>query len=300
MGRIRHIKPEFFENEHLASLSFEARLAFIGLWTLADKEGRLRDRPGVIKARLFPFNEVPMDDILATLAKPQGNGDAFIHRYQVNGERYICIHKFLKHQRLSTWERDKTESEIPPPPKDYGSTSVELQKNFSRTTLALLPREGELSGEGELKGEGEWELSGESACAEAPRGDAFSLQPEIPGTDIESPGNFADFKAAFPTAWNAMAVRAGLARIGGNPPVLSKRRIEAAHLLAKDHPNFLKDWRLAVDALPRLHDYLGKNRSGWKLDVDGFLTARHFGKIYDRAESPDEGGVHIHEGEKGI
>ena len=41
MARARNIKPGFFRNADLAELTFEARLLFIGLWTLADSEGRL-------------------------------------------------------------------------------------------------------------------------------------------------------------------------------------------------------------------------------------------------------------------
>ena len=39
MSRSRNIKPGFFKNEHLAECQPLARLLFIGLWTLADREG---------------------------------------------------------------------------------------------------------------------------------------------------------------------------------------------------------------------------------------------------------------------
>jgi len=45
MARTRSIKPAFFANEHLAELSAGTRLLFIGLWTIADKNGKLEDRP---------------------------------------------------------------------------------------------------------------------------------------------------------------------------------------------------------------------------------------------------------------
>ena len=55
MARAKNIKPGFFTNEQLAECSFAARLLFVGLWTLADREGRLEDRPRRIRAQVFPY-----------------------------------------------------------------------------------------------------------------------------------------------------------------------------------------------------------------------------------------------------
>ena len=54
MARARNIKPAFFKNETLVELPVETRLLFIGLWTLADREGRLEDRPKRIKMEIYP------------------------------------------------------------------------------------------------------------------------------------------------------------------------------------------------------------------------------------------------------
>ena len=51
MARIRTIKPEFFTDEDLGELSPAVRLLFIGMWTEADKAGRLKDKPKTLKAR---------------------------------------------------------------------------------------------------------------------------------------------------------------------------------------------------------------------------------------------------------
>jgi hypothetical protein len=48
------IKPDFFDDPDVADLSFAARLLFIGLWTLADKDGFLEDDLRRIKANI-PF-----------------------------------------------------------------------------------------------------------------------------------------------------------------------------------------------------------------------------------------------------
>lgn len=92
--RARNIKPGFLKNERLVELPFEWRLLFIGLWMMADREGRLEDRPKRIKMEVMPADDV---DIEAGLTALQSAG--FIHRYEVDGGRYIEVENFVKHQR---------------------------------------------------------------------------------------------------------------------------------------------------------------------------------------------------------
>lgn len=56
MARIRQIKPEFYLDDELALCSRDARLLFPGLWMLADRAGRLENRPAKIKAQVFPYD----------------------------------------------------------------------------------------------------------------------------------------------------------------------------------------------------------------------------------------------------
>ena len=93
MARARNIKPGFFKNEDLAECSLAARLCFAGLWTLADREGRLEDRPKRIKGELFPFDAFDVEPLLAELARHH-----FIVRYESDGVRAIQIPKFTDHQ----------------------------------------------------------------------------------------------------------------------------------------------------------------------------------------------------------
>lgn len=93
MARARNIKPGFFKNEQLVELPFEYRLLFAGLWTLADREGYLEDRPKRIKMEVFPGDDVNIEKGLDALAKA-----GLILRYEAAGDRYIHIIKFLEHQ----------------------------------------------------------------------------------------------------------------------------------------------------------------------------------------------------------
>src|SRR5215470_9638700 len=94
MARTRFIKPGFFMNEELAELPCEARLLFIGLWTIADRAGRLEDRPRKIKAAVFPYEDTDVDTLLGMLA-----GKQFLKRYRMKGLGYIEISNFVKHQK---------------------------------------------------------------------------------------------------------------------------------------------------------------------------------------------------------
>ena len=105
MARARNIKPGFFKNEILAELPPHIRLLFVGLWTLADREGRIEDRPKKIRLELCPFDPDYVDESLTALAE---NG--FITRYQADGMSIIQIVNFLKHQSPHGTERD---SELP-------------------------------------------------------------------------------------------------------------------------------------------------------------------------------------------
>ena len=59
----------FFTNDELAECTPIARLLFAGLWTIADKEGRLDDRPKKIKALVLPFDNVDCDDCLKAASR---------------------------------------------------------------------------------------------------------------------------------------------------------------------------------------------------------------------------------------
>lgn len=109
MLRMRGIKPGFFLNEQLADLPAHGRLLFIGLWMLADREGRLEDRPRRIHAAVFPYEpEVDVAGLLGALASA-----GFIERYSVDDQGYICLPRFTQHQNINAHE---SASSLPPNP----------------------------------------------------------------------------------------------------------------------------------------------------------------------------------------
>jgi len=109
VSRIRYIKPGFFCDEDLADCSPWARLLFAGLWGIADKAGRLEDRPRRIAAAVFPYDrDVDVEECLRELC----DHGPMIARYEVDGVRYIAVLGWAKHQKT---HHKEAESVIPEP-----------------------------------------------------------------------------------------------------------------------------------------------------------------------------------------
>ena len=128
MARARNIKPGFFANDTLAELDPLTRLLFIGLWTIADRDGRLEDRPKRIKATIFPYDDCNVDLMLAALHK-----SGFILRYRANDIDAIQVRKWSKHQNPHIKELP---SIIPAPCQNDSG----LMEGDSGTAVARTPK----------------------------------------------------------------------------------------------------------------------------------------------------------------
>jgi len=106
MARIRYLKPDFFIDEDLKNIPYEARLFYAGMWCYADKEGRLEDRPERLKVQIMPYDKVDPEKILQMLAVNKSTGKPYIIRYSVNGSKYIQILKWDSHQKPHHTEKD--------------------------------------------------------------------------------------------------------------------------------------------------------------------------------------------------
>jgi hypothetical protein len=107
MTRARNIKPRIMSNDELAALPPLTRLLFIYMWMLADREGRLEDKPKRIGAQALPYDAgADVDTMLDDLQR-----SGFIRRYAAAGFACIQILTFSKHQNPHSRE---SESELPP------------------------------------------------------------------------------------------------------------------------------------------------------------------------------------------
>ena len=118
MARARNIKPGFFTNDVLAEIDPLGRLLFAGIWTIADREGRLEDRPKRIKAELLPYDDCDPEELLKAL-----NDNGFILRYQSGGVGYIQVLAWGKHQNPHVKEAASTI----PAPCEHGTSTVQEQ-----------------------------------------------------------------------------------------------------------------------------------------------------------------------------
>lgn len=131
MARARNIKPRFFSNETLGALAPLARLLFIGMWCYADREGRLEDRPARLKTEILPYDKCDIDKLAQCLHDAR-----MVHRYIVDGQQYIQIINFSRHQNPHIHEQP---SIIPAPDKHDTSTVVAGPLTSSLIPSYLLP-----------------------------------------------------------------------------------------------------------------------------------------------------------------
>ena len=125
--RARNIKPNLFKNELLGIEDPVCTILFIGLWCLADRDGKLEDRPLRIKAELFPYREKLDINRYLTVIERLG----FILRYKVDNIPYILIPSFKKHQHVHNTEKP---SEIPDPNSE-DVNNKELTDNNGEITV---------------------------------------------------------------------------------------------------------------------------------------------------------------------
>lgn len=104
MARIRTIKPEFWQNEHLASVSEHARLLAIALLNHSDDKGYFLANPALVRSACFPFEE-NSEKVRGSLQELSGIG--YIEVRNCGGKAIGSICKFLDHQRIDKPQKSK-------------------------------------------------------------------------------------------------------------------------------------------------------------------------------------------------
>lgn len=110
MARIRTIKPEFWEDERVASLSPLARLLFIGTWNLADDEGILRWSVDYLNASLFMYDGLSAKRVRALMQELEP-GLVFPYAAGASRQALGYVVNFRKHQKINRPQPGK----FPPP-----------------------------------------------------------------------------------------------------------------------------------------------------------------------------------------
>ncbi len=124
MGRIRSIKPELPQSESMGSVCREARLLFILLWTVVDDEGRTRGAVRMLASLLYPYDEdqAKLPKLIEGWLEELASQNCLI-RYKVDGNSYLEICNFTKHQKIDKSSKSKLP---PPPPRDMSSNASDV------------------------------------------------------------------------------------------------------------------------------------------------------------------------------
>lgn len=111
MARIRTVKPSYFKHADLydaeTESGFPLRVAYAGLWTCCDREGRFKWRPRELKLDILPYDICPFESVLDALEKY-----GFIKKFSRDGEEFGFVPTFLEHQAINQRESAST---IPDP-----------------------------------------------------------------------------------------------------------------------------------------------------------------------------------------
>lgn len=148
MARIRTIKPEFWRSPDIRELSFFQRLLYIGLWNLADDEGRGKYEPASIAADLFltEFSLNPHGTITeVSNAFTEYSNRQMVAVYEVKNRQYFQIMNWRDHQRINR----PTASKLPPL-TCTDSTQIEFTESSLSPHAQLTPGTWNREGEHEL------------------------------------------------------------------------------------------------------------------------------------------------------
>lgn len=144
MARIRTIKPEFFRHEGLFELEQETglsiRIAFAGLWTACDREGRFKWTPKTLKLDCLPFDECDFGRVLDALCTR-----GFIVKYESDGREFGFIPSWGEHQVVNNRESPSSL----PNPQDCSIKSIASTREARVDDTCATPLEQD---QGEGKG----------------------------------------------------------------------------------------------------------------------------------------------------
>lgn len=99
MARIRTIKPEFWESESIAKLSFKARLLFICIWNNADDKGRFRWNATYLLNKAFMYDNLNNEE--GNLLMNELVASDLVVPYESGNCSYAYVKNWVKHQTIN-------------------------------------------------------------------------------------------------------------------------------------------------------------------------------------------------------
>jgi hypothetical protein len=180
--RIRTIKPEFFNHEAIFELEkstkLPLRLAYIGLWCAADREGRFKWEPRRLGVQIMPYDGVDFSRVLDALATR-----AFVVQYRVNDVCFGLIPSFIHHQVVNNRE---SASVLPEPPEDLLKSLANRRVNDASGTR---DSRDDHAGSGEGKGregKGKEGVATKQIPPSREDMDAYAQEIELPSDEVDA------------------------------------------------------------------------------------------------------------------
>lgn len=131
MARIRTIKPEFWRDEKLSSVSAEAALLAVGLLNHSDDEGYFNAHPKLVESDVFPLRTLK---ITTTELLRELSGIGYIELFLgSDGKTYGRVVNFAKHQVINKPSPSKIKA-FCGIPQDSGSSTVVLSTGKEQGT----------------------------------------------------------------------------------------------------------------------------------------------------------------------
>lgn len=146
MARKRMIDPNIWQSEDFSKLSTLGKLVFIGLFSLADDEGRGRCNPVYLKSTLFPYEEgIRSADIDKTLSEISSNMSVIF--YSCDGSSYYSLYNWNIWQKIDR----PSESKIP----EYNSQAMQrlFVEDSSKVRRAIVPNKKRIEDNKNIKEE---------------------------------------------------------------------------------------------------------------------------------------------------
>jgi len=140
------IDPNIWQSEDFSKLSTLGKLVFIGLFSLADDEGRGRCNPVYLKSTLFPYEEgIRSADIDKTLSEISSNMSVIF--YSCDGSSYYSLYNWNIWQKIDR----PSESKIP----EYNSQAMQrlFVEDSSKVRRAIVPNKKRIEDNKNIKEE---------------------------------------------------------------------------------------------------------------------------------------------------
>lgn len=138
------IDPNIWQSEDFSKLSTLSKLVFIGLFSLADDEGKGRCNPVYLRSTLFPYDEgIRSTDIDKTLSEISSNMSILF--YSCNGSNYYRLTNW------NIWQKIDRPSDSKIPNYDENSMNLLFDDNSTNVRRAVVPNKNRIRIEDNIK-----------------------------------------------------------------------------------------------------------------------------------------------------